>query len=148
MSYSSDEFVVLNDGTAAHSLHYSAGRFDKAWIGDVYDHIAAVVGAVVVYLLYLNGEFFGRCAFYSCEYEGFSCLYILTVAHFIFTSAGEERGEAGDERHARAGTVFGNGALGKMDVQIEFFIKILVTVQGRRAKTCCCRSGRPFPVPR
>ena len=33
MRYSSDELAVLNDGRAAHSLHYTARSFKKRFIG-------------------------------------------------------------------------------------------------------------------
>ena len=54
MGYRSDQFPILNNRTAGHSLHHAAGQLQKLRIGDLKDNAPGAVAAGIVHLFDLN----------------------------------------------------------------------------------------------
>lgn len=80
MGYRSDQFPILNNRTAGHSLHHAAGQLQKLRIGDLKDNALGAVAAGIVHLfdlnlvvLYLAGD--------TASKEGGTGGYLLAVAY-------------------------------------------------------------------
>ena len=70
MSHRADKFAVLNDGAAAHALHYAAGNRNKPFIGYFYKIIACFF--VFVVFDYNDFKLFPQSAVNRGDYRRFA----------------------------------------------------------------------------
>ena len=84
MSYRTYYLVVLDYGTAAHALNYTAGDFNKPFVGYADHHISGAVLGSVVYLFNVDGVVLRFVAVYRRPYLRFACGDVLSVAKFEF----------------------------------------------------------------
>ena len=93
MGHGADEFAVLDDWAAAHTLHDPAGQLQQVGIGHFYNHVfVAMIASIYLDDLYL---IFPHFLFHRTSDHSRSFFYILHISyryrrdsHFFLQTAG------------------------------------------------------------